>query len=596
LSQALPPSSRPHPRTRARRAIACIALLAILGGALSGCGSSKVSATAADPAGAVPASASLYAGATVRPTGAAQTAALSAGRALTQQADPYLRLLAALQTPGSPQLNYKRDVAPWLGPHAGIFLTSLGPSSTALLSLLEQGLLGTSSSGVFPFGAGAAQGAIVLDTSDAAKARSFLERQARRAGAHAQSYRGVAYQATAGGVAFGEVDRFAVIGSESGLHSVIDTTFGASALAHASGYAKLLAAAPADALAHIYSNPASAGTTQVTSSKPSGDEDGLAGLLTLLAGTRQANVSLVASAAAGSSPASLALDADTLAEGSSRAAGGLLAPNPHSAQALAELPGESWLAIGLGDVSKTLAQDAQGLSSFASLLTPAGAGPESPSALSISSLLGALTTPLNLLGANSAQARRDFASWMGSAGIFASGGSLLELKGAVVISSKNPALSRAAIGVLADQLRNSGAVVSPASIAGTDAAIGVKLSGLPVMLDIADGRDSAGQTKFVLGIGEASVKAALEPPNTLAGSAPASSAAAAVGEGTQPSLIVGFPTLVTLLEGLGLTEDPAISKFVPYLRAVSGLAGGGHSLGGEVERFRLVFSLQQATG
>ncbi len=238
----------------------------------------------------------------------------------------------------------------------------------------------------------------------------------------------------------------------------------------------------------------------------------------------------------------------------------------------------------------------QGLRSFGSLLTLEGSGPESPSTLSIGSLLGALTTPLSLLGADNAQARREFASWMGSAGIFASGGSLLELKGAVVISSKNPALSRAAVGELATQLRKTGASVSPASIAGTEAAVGVRLTGLPVVLDIADGRDAAGAAKFVLGIGEASVQAALDPPSTLAGSAPAGSATAALGEGTQPSLIVGFPTLVTLFEGLGLSEDPAISKFMPYLRAVSTLAGGGHSLGGGVERFRLVFSLQQQAG
>ena len=38
---------------------------------------------------------------------------------------------------------------------------------------------------------------------------------------------------------------------------------------------------------------------------------------------------------------------------------------------------------------------------------------------------------------------------MGSAGIFASGTGLLELKGGVVIASKNPALSRAAVAKLA---------------------------------------------------------------------------------------------------------------------------------------------------
>ena len=162
--------------------LAASALLALLGGVLAGCGSSSTTGTSADPASAVPASAALYAGATVRPTGALETNALAAGKALTHQTDPYLRLLAILQTPGSATLNFQRDVAPWLGTHAGVFLTSLS-SASALPAELGQGLLGGSSSGTFPFGTGRAQGAIVLDTSDAAKAGSFLTTQAaKRAG------------------------------------------------------------------------------------------------------------------------------------------------------------------------------------------------------------------------------------------------------------------------------------------------------------------------------------------------------------------------------------------------------------------------------
>jgi hypothetical protein len=42
-----------------------------------------------------------------------------------------------------------------------------------------------------------------------------------------------------------------------------------------------------------------------------------------------------------------------------------------------------------------------------------------------------------------------------------------------------------------------------------------------------------------------------------------------------------------------LTEDPTISKFVPYLRTLSTVAGGGKSLGGGVDRLRLVVGLQR---
>jgi Protein of unknown function (DUF3352) len=573
------------------RALAAMAPLAVGAAALAGCGSSTTLSTAADPASAIPASAALYAGATVRPTGTQSTAALAAGRALTHQADPYLRLLAALQTPGSPTLDFKRDVAPWLGPHAGVYLTSLSVAAP-LTAVLEQGLLGGSAggSGAFPLGTGAAQGAIVLDTSNVAKARSFLDTQARHAGAHATSYRGVSYEVSAAGLAFGIVNRFAVIGSEAGVHGVIDTTLGGPALTHASGYAKLLASAPSAALAHIYSNPVGA---KAEPSASGGSQEGLSGVLALLSSGHQANVSLIASAG------SLALDADTLTAGSTGSEGGLLSADPRSAQALGELPGESWLAIGLGNVGKTLPVDIQGLHALTSLTaTPGGSGVEAPASgtLSIKSLLEGVIAPLNILGAPTAQAKRAFTSWMGSAGIFASGASLLELKAAVVIESKDPAASRTAVGALAAALRKAGDSAQPVTIAGTDAAVSARISGLPVLLDIADGRDSSGHTKFVLGFGEASVTAALDPSSTLASAPSRAAAASSLGEGAQPSMIADFPTLLSLLEGVNLTEDPSISRFVPYLRSLSTLAGGGRSLGGEVQRFRLVLGLQGASG
>ncbi len=85
----------------------------------------------------------------------------------------------------------------------------------------------------------------------------------------------------------------------------------------------------------------------------------------------------------------------------------------------------------------------------------------------------------------------------------------------------------------------------------------------------------------------------MNPPSTLAGS-PSSlhAASTALGEGFQPSLTLNFPTLIGLFEAVGLTSNPTVSKFVPFLRALTTLAGGGKSLGGGVERYRLVLGLQ----
>jgi Protein of unknown function (DUF3352) len=574
--------------TQSARRLTAALMPAVIASLFAGCGSSHSSGTVADPASATPAAAPLYAGAIVRPGEPLKGAARSAGTALTHQADPYLVLLGALQTPGSGKLDYQTEVAPWLGEQAGIFLAALDASAEArlgqLLALLAQGRSGSSSgASAFPFAAHGAQGAIVLDTSDVAKARSFLDAQAKRAGAHAASYRGVSYQVSSDGTSFGIVDRFAVIGSESGLHSVVDTTFGAPSLEHSAAYAKLLGSAPSGVLAHLYANSGS-----LLSAARGAGANGFSAVLSPLSGSGPVNVSLTPSSS------SFAIDADALPPSTPGAPRGLFASAGEGAQAFGELPGESWLGLGVGDAGATLPAvvgGVQALASFVGSLASGSAEAQRSAGLSASGLLKGLLLPLSAL-TSSSEAARSFRVWAGPAGLFASGSGLLELKAASVINSKSPALSRAAVAQLGAALRRSGASVQATSIPGTDAAVSAKVAGLPVVLDIANGRAANGQTKFVIGLGEASVTAVLSSSSPLSGAASTSAAASALGEGIRPSVVVDFPTLLTLLEGVGLNEDPTISALLPYLRSLTTLSGGGKPLGNGVERFRLVLGLR----
>jgi hypothetical protein len=138
--------------------------------------------------------------------------------------------------------------------------------------------------------------------------------------------------------------------------------------------------------------------------------------------------------------------------------------------------------------------------------------------------------------------------------------------------------------------------VAPATIAGAEAAVGARLTGLPVVLDIAAGRASDGRSEFVLGLGEPSVAAALHPSSALSGAASYSAASGALGEAIKPSIMFNVPTFLSLLEGVGLTEDPTISRFVPYLRTLTTLDGGGRTLSAGAERFRLLAGLTPAGG
>jgi hypothetical protein len=574
----------------ARRRVSGTALAAViaamLGLGLAGCGGSSNKGTSADPATIVPASAPVFAGAEVRPRGELKEDTMRTGQQLTHRPNPYTGLLGVLRTPGSPPLDYGRDVAPWLGRHAGAFVTSPG-GAEALAGLLLSGAGQISS---FPFVHGGPQGALVLDTSEPSAASKFLDTAAARAGAHQLNYRGVPYSASADGVAFAMVDRFAVIGSEAAVRQVIETSQGGPSLARSQSYSKLGRKAPQQALARLYvaAGQGSGGSGAGASSNAGGNGlgGGAAGqLLGMLAPSGASLTSVVPASG------SLTVDLDALAGGES---GGLFEAAPQGAQALTELPGESWLALGIGNAqSGRLRSDVRGLSK---LLTGGAGGEGEAGGGALQTLVSSLLKPLQALAADTPQARADFASWMGPVSVFASGSSLFELRGAVVIDSVDAASSKAAVGKLSAVLRKQGASVQTASVPGTDAAAQVALTGLPIPLVIAAGHDAAGQPKFVLGLAQSSVALALNPPSTLAGSAREEAAAAALGEGIKPSLILEVPNLLTVLEGLGLTETGPLAGIAPYLRSATMLSGGARSLGGGVQRAKLVLGLAGSGG
>ena len=235
---------------------------------LAGCGSSSSPGTSASPATVTPASTPLYLEAVVRPEGTLKADATTAASTLTGRPKPFEGLLRLLAGPTGKTPNYSKEVEPWLGPHAGVFLSAVDLARAQgllggelLKKALSEGLTGLEAALLGQGGLSAAlsssgaQGALVLNTTDVDAARSFLETQAHSAGAHSESYHGVTYQVSPDGVAEGVVHRFAVIGSEAGLQSVIDTAAGGPSLAQAAPYTKLTSTAEPGALANAYFSP-----------------------------------------------------------------------------------------------------------------------------------------------------------------------------------------------------------------------------------------------------------------------------------------------------------------------------------------------------
>jgi hypothetical protein len=492
-------------------------LLAVL---LAGCGSSG--SPPQDPATVVPASAPLYVGAIVQPSGSLKSDTVTAANKLTGSSESFGGLLKLLSPTGR-QLDYDSEVKPWLGEKAGAFLTSVDASKVgeAITGSLSELLSSTSVVGAGEsllhglLGGKVAAGAIVLDTTDAGKAQTFLQARAQEAGAHAASYRGVSYEVAADGDAEGIVDKFAVIGSEAALRSAIETEQSgpASSIAQAAGYAKLAAGAEKDALANVYVRAG-----------------GLPALGGLLGDTEQAYISLLPSAT------SLALDIDTIATtaggqtGTKQTGTGLL-PSTAAAQFVGGLPGGSWLALGVGNAGATFGQSATTLRSLASLLTKLQIGTFS---------LQGVVTPFFSKGFD---LNKDLLSWMGPAAVFAAGNGLLNLQAGIVAASNEPAASRAAVGQLAQAYKQAGAEVASTTIPNAEEAVTVRIKGFPVVVAIG-----AGEDRFAIGIGPASVQEALSPATTLSSSPSYQAAAATLGHSLQPSLLVEFPTAVSLIE------------------------------------------------
>jgi Protein of unknown function (DUF3352) len=596
-----------HPRRRGSIAVAMLAAVALFATALGGCGSSP-SGTSASPATVTPASAPLYIDAVVKPEGSLKADATSTAHTLTGRQHPFEGLLKLLAGPTGKAPNYEKEVEPWLGTHAGAFLSAAALShiegllsSETLQKLLSEGLPGLEAallgqSGLQgALGASSAQGALVLDTTDVAKAQSFLEGQAHGAGAHTTSYRGISYQVSPDGVAEGIVHKFAVIGSETGLKSVIDTAAGGTSLAQASAYSKLTSTAEHGSLANAYLSSEELASALGSGSGGSGSASSGGGgsgsaesILPLLEGMLgnpgQLYLSVIPSAN------EVALNLDTLpstssaggsGSGSASSSSGSSSGNSEAlgesgAQVLRGLPGGSWLAVGIGDLGSALDHGAQGLSALGSL----------GSALNIDGIdFGKLLAPLN---SHSLNVQRDLLSWAGPTGLYVSGSSILELRAALIIASKDPARSRAAVAELAQAYREAGGQTSPTSVPGTETAVTVKLPSFPLELTLA-----AGQGKLVAGLGSASIEEALNPQSTL-GSAPSYSAAAStLGGGIQPSALIEVHTISGLLESLGLNQAPGFSSVASAIAPLGTItAGGGQSLSDGVKRARVVIGLQ----
>jgi hypothetical protein len=187
---------------------ASLAALSLLAALVVACGGGAASGDA-DPASAVPANAMLYAEVAIRPEGELREDALAAaGKVLsTQDPEGKMRELLdrALAESGDSDLDYDRDIKPWLGERAAVWLST---------RLDDEG---------------DPSGSVVVDVTNGEDAMGAIRRGAKEEGRTLTkgSHNGVDYEVDEDGVAAGVVDdELLLIGPEAEVKASIDAQKG----------------------------------------------------------------------------------------------------------------------------------------------------------------------------------------------------------------------------------------------------------------------------------------------------------------------------------------------------------------------------------
>jgi Protein of unknown function (DUF3352) len=529
---------RPRPRRLAALAMACSAVAV----PIAGCGDSSSSTSSSggsagtDPATLLPASSPVYVEAQLRPTGDLAANAKSVAGKILRTSDPGGKITGLIdQGIKDDGASYGKDIEPWLGQRAGIAITSVGSGGDDVQLV----------------------GAIASKDDDAAQ--KFVEERAKGA---TRKYRDVEYRYKAGDdLAAAVVDHAVLIGTEKAFKSAVDAQASTS-LAATGTFKKARDAVGTEGLGFVYADPAkffdlAMGAASGSGSLKGGDAASLQAFKGLLTGSGLESV------AASLDVEKNALRVDGAAIGLKKGAAGSGDP-AGGAAAAAAVPAGSWLSIGLGDVGGT----------FKSSLTALGqAG--ATGGVDPATLLSQLKAQLGI------DVEKDILSWMGNAALFARGTGMSDLGAALVVDSKDPAASKAAIPKLAKLLKGLDVKTGPLSGGGVSGAEGFSVDvGGPLAggLQVASKDD-----KFVIAYGPGVLKDALDGGDALGDSDPFKTAAGLL-EGAKPSFFLDTPQVVKLL-GAFAGSDKDFAKAKPTLDAF-GPAAAGMSKDGDVTRLK----------
>ncbi|MEA2424787.1 MAG: hypothetical protein QOH13_1197 [Thermoleophilaceae bacterium] len=496
----------------------------------AGCGGSS-SGSGSDTAKLAPDSSFLYAEAALDPAGAQQAGMRSILGDLPGSGPPEQRLNNLLEQASksdkSSKVDYLKDVKPWLGDKAAVFVAGSSQLSAGAKT---------------PW-------AVVIATTDEAAARDTIAKDTG-SNARKQTYHGTDYliDTSNGDTAQGVVDGFLVVGSDAGMKAAIDASKGQS-LSASDRYKEAIKDANSDRVALVYEDLS--GILQAVAGASGGSLGPAAPLLGRMFGGKPVVATISAEQQA------LVIDGSLVPSG---ALGSLLGS---STPLVGDAPADSWLAAGKADFG-------QSLKSLLGLVGGAFGG-EQALANKVRSATG-LDIDKDLLG------------WMGDAAFFVDGDSKATIGGGALIQSKDPAASKAALTKLAALVakQGGGAQVSAATV-GSGTGYKIVQSSAPRGVFLLQAGD-----KVALTYGEEAAKAALAGGG-LSGAPGFTKAAGALGAPYLPSLYISAPPILSLVESLG-AGGAGYAKAKPYLTILDYWIAGSAKDGSTVKsRSRIGF-------
>jgi hypothetical protein len=492
---------------------AAVAALSLLAALVVACGSGAAGGDA-DPATAVPADAMVYADVVVRPTGDVRDGALDALGKVLATDDPsgkVSELLDRAFADEGGQLDYSKDIKPWLGDHVGFWLSSR-----------------LDSEGDDP------SGSAIIATTDPDAALDAFHKASTGTELTSRSYSGTEYEVDPDGVATGIVDDFLVNGTEPEFKRTVDAAKGDS-LADADRYRKSVDKLEDERLAHFYVDLKR--VFQLAMQSEPEDAESLVQLEALLPFGKLPP--LVGSFQADGDR--LALDMSL--EGFNSAAFGTIGG---ATDLIKELPGDSWAAFGTAKYGQAMK---------ATLDQVTGA-------------FGGAAARAQLQQQYGIDVDEDLLSWIGDVAVFVRGDSVPDLDGGAVIQVTDSEKATTGFGKLVGLLQAAGGVrVQPVTIKGAKTAFSLKDQTTPKPIVIARSDDRVVVTYGV----EAAVEAF--SPSSKLGDAPLYDEAKSALDDIDPSLVLSMPAVVKLIDGAA-PSDPDFAKVRPYLDAYDAIAAG----------------------